>query len=177
MAVMSGPPTVPGERMPPLYFAGRDDELRKCADDLRALCATGESNGLQLTIGVPGSGKTRLADEFAKRVDGQAVAGRTVSTLMISPEELANPLSLFKTVGRAIDAERGAAEIAQVDDPIANVSGGVLGTSVAVGCNTRQRGSPTLRAAGASPASRRRPRSTRSAAAIRLPPSPNRWPG
>ena len=133
MAAMSGTPTVvPGERMPPLYFAGRNEELRKCDDDLRMLCASGESNGLQLIIGVPGSGKTRLADEFAKRVHGYAVAGRTAYTLMISPEELGDPLSLFKTMGRAIDAEQRAAEIAQVDDRVSNVSGGVLGTSVAV---------------------------------------------
>ena len=129
---MSGTPTVPGERMPPLYFAGRDEELKKCDDDLRALCTSGESNGLQLTIGVPGSGKTRLADEFAKRVHGQVVEGRTVSTLMISPEELGDPLSLFKTMGRAIGAEQQVAEIAQVDDRVSNVSCGVLGTSVAV---------------------------------------------
>ena len=96
------------------------------------LCASGESNGLQLTIGVPGSGKTRLADEFAKRVHGQTVEGRTVSTLMISPEELGDPPSLFQTMGRAIDAGREVAKIAQVDDRVANVSGGVLGTSVAV---------------------------------------------
>ena len=93
--------------MPPLYFAGRDEELRKYDDDLRVLCATGESNGLQLTIGAPGSGKTRLAEEFAKRVQGQAVEGRSARTLMISPEE-GDPLSLFKTVGPALaDASHG----------------------------------------------------------------------
>ena len=118
--------------MPPLYFAGRDEELRKFGDDLRVLCAGGESNGLQLTIGVPGSGKTRLADEFGKRVHGQVVEGRTVSTLLISPEELGDPLRLFKTIGRAIDAEHRAAEIAQVDDRVSNVSGGVVGASVVV---------------------------------------------
>ena len=118
--------------MRPLYFAGRDAELRKFGDKLRVLCASGESNGLQLTIGVPGSGKTRLADEFAKRVHGRAVAGQTVSALMISPEELGDPLSLFKTMGRAIDAEQRAAEIAQVDDRVSNGSGGALGASVAV---------------------------------------------
>ena len=132
MAAMSGTPTVPGERMRPLYFAGRHAELRRCHDDLRMLCASGESNGLQLTIGVPGSGKTRLADEFAKRVHGQTVAGRTVSTLMISPEELGDPPSLFKTMRRAVDAEREVAKIAQVDDRVAKGGGGVLGTSVAV---------------------------------------------
>ena len=94
MTAMSATPTiVPGERMPPLYFAGRNEELRKCHEDLRSLCTSGESNGLQLTIGVPGSGKTRLADEFAKRVHGQAVEGRTVSTLMISPEEQAQRIA------------------------------------------------------------------------------------
>ena len=131
-AVNATPKVVPGERMPPLYFAGREEELRKCHDDLRMLCATGDSNGLQLTIGVPGAGKTRLADEFAKRVDGQSVEGRTVSTLMVSPEELGDPLSLFKTMGRAIDAAQRATEIAQVDDRVANGSGGVVGASVAV---------------------------------------------
>ena len=87
---------------------------------------------LQLTIGAPGSGKTKLADEFAKRVQGQAVEGRTAYTLMISPEELGDPLSLFKTMGRAIDAEQRAAEIAQVDNRVSNVSGGAMGASVAV---------------------------------------------
>ena len=118
--------------MPPLYFAGRDEELRKYDDDLRVLCATGESNGLQLTTGAPGSGKTKLADEFAKRVHGQAVEGRTAYTLMISPEELGDPLSLFKTMGRAIDAEQRAAEIAQVDNRVSNVSGRAMGASVAM---------------------------------------------
>lgn len=133
MVAMSEASTaVPGERMPPLHFAGRDEELRKCRDDLRMLCASGESNGLQLTVGVPGSGKTRLADEFAKRVHGHRVEGRTVATLMVSPEELGDPLSLFRTMGRAIDAERRAAEIAQVDDRVSNVGGGVVGASVAV---------------------------------------------
>ena len=98
--------------MPPLYFAGRDEELRKYDDDLRVLCATGESNGLQLTIGAPGSGKTKLADEFAKRVQRQAVEGRTAYTLMISPEELGDPLSLFKTMGRA-SGGRGISRIAE----------------------------------------------------------------
>ena len=141
MAAMNTPPTaVPGERMPPLYFAGRDEELRKFDDDLRVLCASGESNGLQLTIGVPGSGKTRLAEQFAKRVHGEVVEGRTVSTLLISPEELGDPLSLFKTMGRAINAEQPAAEIARVAGKVSNGSGGALGASVAVakdvGCHT-----------------------------------------
>ena len=118
--------------MPPLYFAGRDEELRKFGDDLRVLCATGDSNGLQLTIGVPGSGKTRLADEFGKRVHGQAVEGQAVSTLMISPEELGDPLSLFKTIGRAIDAGERAAKIAQVARKVANGDGGAFGAAVAV---------------------------------------------
>ena len=51
---------------------------------------------------------------------------------MISPEELGDPLSLFKTMGRTVDAEQRAAEIAQVDDRVSNVSGGAMGASVAV---------------------------------------------
>ena len=129
---MSTPAQVPGERMPPLYFAGRDAELRKFDADLQRLCSTGEGNGLQLTTGVPGSGKTRLAGEFAKRVNGKVASGRTVSTLMISSDELNDPLSLFMAMGRAIGDEQKASKIAQVDDRVSNVSGGVVGTSVAV---------------------------------------------
>ena len=58
---------VPGEREPPLYFAGRQDELDALGSKLHRLCATGDpSGGLQLTVGVLGIGKTQLAMEFAK---------------------------------------------------------------------------------------------------------------
>ena len=126
------PTTVPGERMPPIYFAGRTKELRQFDEHLRALCATGESDGLHLVVGVPGSGKTRLAREFERRVDGRVVDHRTISALTISVRELGHPLTLFKTIARAIDAEQEAGAIAQIDDRVANVSGSVLGSSVAV---------------------------------------------
>ena len=95
---------VPGEREPPLYFAGRENELDALGSKLRRLCSTGDpSGGLQLTVGVPGVGKTQLAVEFAKRVTGSRVAGREVAVVDASPEELDSPVDLFKTMGCALD--------------------------------------------------------------------------
>ena len=126
------PTTIPGERMPPIYFAGRTKELRRFDEHLRVLCISGESDGLHLVVGVPGSGKTRLAREFERRVDGGRVARRAISALTISVRELGDPLTMFKTIGRAIDAEQEANAIAQIDDRVATVSGGVLGSSATV---------------------------------------------
>ena len=53
---------LPDERQPPLYFAGRTDELGLLQSELDALCATGRApGGLQLVMGVPRVGKTQLA--------------------------------------------------------------------------------------------------------------------
>lgn len=124
---------IPDEREAPLHFAGRKDELRAYDSKLAALCKTGRSGGLFLTIGVPGSGKTQLGQKFADSVVASPnVEGRTVSALLISPEELSDTTTLFKLMGRAVNAEQQAIEIAQLDDRVSNVGGNVLGSGGAI---------------------------------------------
>lgn len=110
---MNEPVVMPGERMPPLYFAGREAELRKFSDDLRTLCSTGMSNGLLLTIGVPGSGKTSLAEEFTKSVDGATVGGLVVATVAMSPIGMDSSIDLFLEMADALDERKLANKVAQ----------------------------------------------------------------
>ena len=119
-----GVPGVPGEREPPLYFAGRLDELDALGSKLRRLCATGDpSGGLQLTVGVPGVGKTQLAGEFAKRVEGSRIFGREIAAVDLSAEELDSPVDLFKTMGCALDERTQTAHRTKTK-PATNVRGG-----------------------------------------------------
>ena len=103
----------PIERMPPLYFAGRDDELRKYDTYLETLCSTGMSNGLQLTIGVQGAGKTRLASRFVERVEDATIDGRVVATIAMSPRGLESPFDLFMEMADALDQRKLAGKVAQ----------------------------------------------------------------
>lgn len=121
-------PHVPGEREPPLYFAGRKDELNAFDAKLRRLCASADpSGGLQLTVGVPGIGKTQLALQFATRVDGSVVLGRKVATLRLSPEALDSPVDLFKAMAFALDEREQGDQIAQHHDRVSGATTGVLG--------------------------------------------------
>ena len=83
-------------------------------------------NGLQLTVGVPGSGKTQLAREFGQRIKGDTVNERTVSTLLVTPEILDDPLSLFMRMAVETGTGQQATQIAQIDHRISNVTGGAL---------------------------------------------------
>ena len=124
---------VPGEREPPLYFAGREDELAALASKLRRLCATGDpSGGLQLTVGVPGVGKTQLAREFVERVRGKTIAGRKVAAVRLSPEALDSSVDLFKAMAGAMDEQPSAERVAQHDDRVSGVTAGVLGARAAL---------------------------------------------
>ena len=114
------PMRVPGERKPPLYFAGRRAELRKFNMDLQELCETNEAGGLQLTVGVPGSGKTQLGLEFARCAKNTNIGGREIFTMAITPESLDDPVSLFLRMGAEIGAARQASETAK-----ASVSRGI----------------------------------------------------
>ena len=122
---------VPGAREPPLYFAGRADELGALRRRLARICRTGDaSNGLQLVTGVPGAGKSQLAREFANRVDGETINGRQVCTLIIAAEDLDHPVDLFLAMSRALGASELGAEVAGHEDKLSNVSvrmGGVGG--------------------------------------------------
>ena len=125
---MDEPLGVPGEREPPLYFAGRKDELDALGAKLRRLCGTGDpTGGLQLTVGVPGIGKTQLAAEFAKRVGGARVLGRKVAAVDLSAEELDSPVDMFKTMGNALDERAQSNRVAQHDDRVSGATAGLLG--------------------------------------------------
>ena len=66
---------LPGPRQPPLYFAGRTAEIDSLREALTTLCSSEDpSNGIELLTGVPGAGKTQLANEYAKRVAGEVHA-------------------------------------------------------------------------------------------------------
>lgn len=124
---------MPGEREPPPYFAGRSAEIGAYGRKLHRMCAAGHTtSGLQLTVGVPGLGKTQLAREFAERTRKTNEGGRTVDVLVIPPEDLSDPVSLFLTMAAEIGAEQEAAAVAQIDDRISNVTGGALTATAGV---------------------------------------------
>ena len=123
---------VPGERQAPLYFAGRRKELAALDEKLRDLCATGDpTNGLQLTVGVPGAGKTQLAGEFAKRVAGETVRGRTVAVLNLPPEDLNSPGDLFVEMSSALNEAQRGERIAGRGDRVSGVTVGAMGVRTA----------------------------------------------
>ena len=130
---MNVPIRIPGEREPPLHFAGREPELRAYGDKLASLCETGHTDGLMLTIGVQGAGKTQLGRKFAKDVSGSKVNGYKVSTLVIPPEALSDPVTLFKMMARAIGEKPRGDKIAQLDDRVSNTLSGLLYESVETG--------------------------------------------
>lgn len=130
---MDDPRDMPGEREPPLYFAGRSAELDGYRGKVRRMCQAGHTtSGLQLTIGVPGSGKTQLAREFADRTRGVVEHDRAVAVLTVAPEDLVDPVSLFLTMAAEIGAEHEAIRIAEIGDRTANVKAGFLSASGAV---------------------------------------------
>ena len=132
MHTMDKPLKVPGERQVPLYFAGRRDELAELDEKLRDLCATGDpTNGLQLTVGVPGAGKTQLAGEFASRIGGETVRGRTVAVLNLPPEDLNSPADLFVEMSSALNEVHRGKRIAGHDDRVSGVTIGAMGLRTA----------------------------------------------
>ena len=124
---------IPDERSPLPYFAGRDAELDAFERKLRGVCTDGHcTSGVVLTTGVPGSGKTQLAREYAERIGGRMFAGRSVAALTTSPESLASPVTLFKRITIAINEGERGAEIAQIDDRVTGGTLGVAGVRAAV---------------------------------------------
>lgn len=129
---MDRPLKVPGERQAPLHFAGRREELAELDEKLRDLCATGDpTNGLQLTVGVPGAGKTQLAGEFASRTEGETFGGRTVAVLNLPPEDLNSPSDLFVEMASALNEIQRGKRIAGQDDRVSGVTIGAMGLRTA----------------------------------------------
>ena len=146
-------PEVPGEREPPLYFAGRQDELDAFDAKLRRLCASADpSGGLQLTVGVPGIGKTQLALQFATRIEGSVVLRRKVATLRLSPEALDSPVDLFKAMAFALDERAQGDQVAQHHDRVSGATAGVLGARGALAIDIVRHTARPARAAARVPA-------------------------
>ena len=96
-------PRLPGPRQPPLYFAGRTAEIDSLREALAMLCASGDpSNGIELLTGVPGAGKTQLANEYAKRVAGERHSGRTVHVVDLDTHLLTDEIGVFLTLAKAL---------------------------------------------------------------------------
>ena len=119
---MDVPWFMPGERDPPEHFAGRTKELGIFRMKLDGMCEAGHTtNGLQLTVGVHGAGKSQLVRKFGDDVDGTVVHGRRVKSIYVGTDELNAPLSLFLTLCRGIDAEDEAKKIADVADKLSGL--------------------------------------------------------
>ena len=96
-------PRLPGPRQPPFYFAGRTAEIDSLREALAMLCASGDaSNGIELFTGVPGAGKTQLANEYARRVAGERHSGRTVHVVDLDTHLLTDEIGVFLTLAKAL---------------------------------------------------------------------------
>lgn len=94
---------LPGPRQPPLYFAGRRAEIDSLRKALARLCASSDpSNGIELFTGVPGAGKTQLANEYAKRVAGETHSGRSVHVMDLDPHLLIDEVGVFLMLARGL---------------------------------------------------------------------------
>ena len=114
-----------GERGPPPHFAGRDAELSAMRQRLDVTLSERGSavEGLLLITGIPGIGKTHLADHFVR----QAAEDDNVGVLTLGPVDLTSPEGLLLLMGRAMGAEDGFARAAGIDDKVSGVRGSVAG--------------------------------------------------
>lgn len=125
---------LPDERQPPLYFAGRKDELRALEAELETLCATGRApGGLQLVRGMPGVGKTQLAMKYIGAVADSKRSGLKVCALALDPGGLSETTSLFRSICEALDAKAQGDDIAQVGDRTSGLDVHAGAASIKVG--------------------------------------------
>ena len=109
----------------PYHFAGRREELAVLHGRLDEVIEAGESlGGVALVTGVPGVGKTQLGRRFAK--EAQARRDATVKHLAISSGMLADDLSLFLAIGRALASENEFRKAAETDTRT-TAAGGAIG--------------------------------------------------
>ena len=108
----------------PIHFAGRQEELAELNGILNRLCATGDpSAGISLVVGVPGSGKTQLAREFAMR--SMKRDDMDVRWLNMNAATLNSGLGVFRAVARALGAEAICRAVAEMETRATSAGGGV----------------------------------------------------
>ena len=107
-----------GERGEPPYFAGRKEELKRLDERLQNTLRGGPKSakeGLTLITGVPGVGKTQLAQEFARRAEAEH--GKRLKTLRLGTNRLRDTVGLFRAIGakqgdaKAFDKAAGLAPL------------------------------------------------------------------
>ena len=119
---------LPGPRQPPLYFAGRTAEIGSLREAVATLCASGDpSNGIELLTGVPGAGKTQLANEYAKRVSGEVHSGRTVHVVDIDTHLLNDEVGVFLMLSKALGNAALGEAVAGLDTKTTGHTLGVAG--------------------------------------------------
>ena len=121
-------PRLPGPRQPPLYFAGRTAEIDSLREALAMLCASSDaSNGIELFTGVPGAGKTQLANEYARRVAGERHSGRTVHVVDLDTHLLTDEIGVFLTLAKALGEAAIGKAVSGLDTKTTGRTFGVAG--------------------------------------------------
>lgn len=111
-------------RLPPPHFAGRKAELDFLNRGLDRLIATGDpTGGITLITGVPGIGKTQLANKFAKDV---VEKHKGVVACHIGSSLLESPVDLLLDMAETLNKTSTAREVAEVDSRRTGGSVGVL---------------------------------------------------
>ena len=130
---------LPDERQPPLYFAGRKNELGMLESELDVMCATGQPpGGLLVVQGVPGVGKTQMAERYKRLVDDGQRDGVSVRARVLDPDGLSDTTSLFLNLCDMLGSEAEGDEIAEVGDRRSGASfrAGFAGASAGMSTTT-----------------------------------------
>ena len=122
---MNAKATLQGERGPPPYFAGRDAELSAMRQRLDIALSVPDSavNGLFLVTGIPGIGKTHLAEHFIH----QQAENKSVKALVVGTDALASLEGLIGLIGEAMESKDSFVRAAGMDDKVSGVRAGVAG--------------------------------------------------
>ena len=117
------------ERGQPPYFAGRTKELALLDHRLHSIRrdASGTRQGMLLFTGVPGVGKTQLAEHFIAQRQS-----RNVCALYVTPSNMESPNALIVHVGEAVGARKAILRAAGVDAKISGARAFSFGFSADV---------------------------------------------